>query len=478
MLTALVTLAATIAAAQQPDVPLDTSTALRPSRYALDVRVDLAQKRLDAEAQLTAVNRSGAAVHSASLLLYRLMRVTDVYDARGTPLPFRERVVEFLDHPTFQVRQVVVSLPKPLSPGDSTTLRIRYGGYLVGYAETGWGYLHDRIDSAYTLIRMDTYAYPELRPPSHAIGRRAGLPTYDYYARVTVPAGYVVANGGALLSQRDSAGWTTFEFRNLKPSWRMDFAVAPFVVRQQGALRVYQLPADSLGGARVMRSLERGMQLFTRWFGPLHGQSSFTLIEIPDGWGSQADVTSILETAAAFHDSLSAHEIYHELSHLWNVPATDSMPPRWEEGLASFLEDLAADSLDGRTITDKNAQWLVERLRERAARNRRLSEVAPIDYGGHEMTDNSYSVGGVMFYTMYGVMGHDAFTRLVRDYYATYASTGGSVADFMSMAKRMSPVRLDVLFADWLQSARWTSVIATTNARELVSRYRSAIGKP
>ena len=473
MLLALVVLGTALAAAPQEGASTpDTSVALTPSRYALDIRVDLAHNRLDAEAQMTAVNRSSAAVGSASLLLYRLLRVTGVRDATGAPLSFRERVVEFLDHPTFQARQLVVSLPRSVLPGDSTTIRITYDGYLLGYAETGYSYLHDRIDSTYSLIRMDTYAYPELRPPSHVIARRAGLPRYDYRARITVPNGYIVANGGELLSRRDSSGWTTFVFRNLKPAWRMDFAIAPFVVREEGTLRVYQLPADSLGGARVMRSMQRCLQLFTRWFGALRGQTAFALIEIPDGWGSQADVTSILETAAAFRDSLSVRELYHELSHLWNVPAADSLPPRWEEGLASFLEDLAVDSLNGRVTTDRNAQWRVDRLRERVKQEPRLRDVAPIDYGKYDMTDYSYSVGAVMFYVMYRVTGHDAFTRLVRVYYDTHAQTGGNTSEFMTIAKQLSPVPLGELFGDWLQSARWTDVIAVTDARQLVDRYR------
>ena len=477
MLFLVVGLVCAAGALQWRDSAPDTSTALIPARYELDIRVDLAQKRIDGDARLIAVNTRGTSVRTTSVLLYRLMRVTSVHDDGGAPMVFSDRVIEFLDHPTFQVRQIVITLPKPLAPGDSIVLRIAWGGYLVGYGETGWSYLHDQIDSTYSLLRMDTYAYPELRPPSHVLARRQGLPRYDYHARITVPAGYTVANGGEVLSQRDSAGWTTFEFRNLKPAWRMDFAVAPFLIQRQGALRVYALPADSIGGTRVMQSMQRGMQLFTRWFGPLRNQHPFALIELPDGWGSQADVTSILQTAAAFRDSMHAREIYHELSHLWNVPPTESAPPRWEEGLASFVEDLAVDSLHGRATIDKNAQWLVGRLRERIPQDRRLSEVASRDYGRNGVTDFSYSVGGLMFYIMYRVMGHDSFTRLIREYYASYAMTGANLDQFMTMAKRLSPLPLDALFTDWVQSTRWTTIVATTDAAGLVRRYAAGSAK-
>ena len=169
--------------------------------------------------------------------MYRLRRATRVRDERGTFLAYRDRVVEFLDHPTWQVHQIVVALPRPLAPRDSATRDVAYSGYMLGYSETGWTYFHDRIDSAYSLLRMDTHPHRQLRPPSHVIARRVALPTYNYHARITVPAGFMVANGGELLSQRDSAGWTTFEFSNLKPAWRIDFAVAPFTVRRKGRSR-------------------------------------------------------------------------------------------------------------------------------------------------------------------------------------------------------------------------------------------------
>lgn len=466
--------AATFAAMPQQIEPpaIDTSVALRAAQYDLTARVDLAEKRLDANARITIVNGSDAAVRSAPFLLYRLMRVARVRDAHGTPLRYRDRVIEFVDHPTLQVHQVVVDLPTPLAPRDSTTLDVGYGGYMLGYSETGWSYTRDRIDSAYSLLRMDTYAYPELRPPSHLLARRIGLPTYDYHARITVPAGFVVANGGELLSRRDSAGWTTFEFRNLKPAWRMDFAVAPFVVRREGTLTVYQLPADSVGGERVMRSMQGGLALFTRWFGPLRRPTPFALIEIPDGWGSQADVTSILEAAAAFRDSLRIHEVYHELSHLWNVVATEPAPPRWEEGLASFVEDLAVDSLDGRAVADDNARRRVGWLRDRIAHDPKLSTVPLVDYGSRSMTDYSYPVGSVAFYLMYRVMGHDAFTRLIREYYATYAAGGGSTAQLVDMARRVSPMPIDGLVEDWLRTTRWTTIVTTEDVPALVDRYR------
>ena len=471
-------LAATLIMALQTQSPtIDTTVAFRPTRYDLNMKVDIPNKELVASARITITNATLAPVSSGSFLLYRLMRASDARDGAGKQLAFTQTVVEFEDHATLQARQVNVTLPRPLAPGQSTVVQIDYRGALVGYAETGMSYVRDRIDSAYTLLRLDAFAYPVPGVPSHRVNRRAGLPTYDYDARVTVPEGFAVANGGQLVGTKSDSGWTTFEYRNFKPAWRMDFAVARFGVKQGGPVRIFYLPEDSAGGARLFDVMNRTLDTYTRWFGPLRSASQFSLIEIPDGWGSQADVTSILQSAAAFKDPKRQFELYHELSHLWNVRATDLPPPRWNEGLATFLEDVTTDSLERRVTTDSSADRRAERLAGIVRKNDRLTKVRMADYGQMQMTDYSYSVGALMFYTMYRLMGHQAFTHLIGAYYQRYESGGGSSDDFVRLAKSLSPVSLDQVFRDWLYSTHWTEVVASTPGHALPDRYRATAGK-
>jgi len=465
-----------VVAMQGPKSTIDTSVALRPTRYDLDMKVDIPNKELVATARITVTNATHSPVRSGSFLLYRLMRATDVRDYAGGRLAFTQPVVEFEDHATLQVRQVNVTLPRPLPPGQSAVVQIDYRGALLGYAETGMSYVRDRIDSAYTLIRLDAFAYPYPGVPSHRVNRRAGLPTYDYRARVTVPEGFTVANGGQLLGTRSASGWTTFEYRNIKPAWRMDFAVARFSVREGGSMRIFHLPEDSAGGARVIEAMNRTLETYARWFGPMRSASQFTLIEIPDGWGSQADVTSILQAAATFRNPKRQYELYHELSHLWNVKATDLPPPRWDEGLATFMEDVTTDSLERRVTTDSSADRMAAWLNGTVKTNARLTKIPMADYGKMAMTDYSYSVGALMFYTMYRLMGHHAFTQLIGAYYQRYEAAGGSSDDFVRLAKQLSPVSLDRVFDDWLYSTRWTGIIANTPGHALSDRYRATAG--
>ena len=470
MMTALVAgcLAASAARAQSPNEP----RILRPVRYDLVITVDLENERISGSARIRLRNENTRAVEEASLLLYRLLSVQGVRDGAGKQLAFAQAIVVFEDFTKLQVNQVRIPLVPALAPGKETTVEISYGGHVLGYAETGMAYIRDRVDSAYTLLRDDTHAYPTAGYPSRRQQRGAGLPVYEYTARITVPSTHTVANGGQLVERMNHGATTTFVYRSVEPSWRMDFAIAPFRTIRRGKLTVFYLPADSAGALRIIEAMSRTLELYTRWFGALREESPFAVIEIPDGWGSQTDVTSILQAAAAFREPKREHELYHEISHLWNVTETERPAPRWNEGLATFLEDLATDSLSARATTDSNAIRFARWLEERARTDSTLRTVAPVDYGKREMTGYSYSVGSVMFYGLYRLVGHDVFRRIIGDYYRAHGSKGGNTADFVRIAKQLSPVDLDRYFADWLYSARWVDIVSSAESpRDLYARY-------
>jgi hypothetical protein len=450
------------------------STLLRPVHYDLSVELDLDRQRMDARARIRLRNDGKYPVRNASLLLYRLLNVRAVRDTAGTPRPFSQRVTAFEDFGKMQANHVLVPLVQALAPGQEITLDVEYEGHLLGYAETGRLYVKDRIDTTYTMLRMDTYAYPQPGYPSLASNRRAGLPEYSYTARITVPASHTVANGGALVERREAGATTSYVYRSLKPSWRMDFAVARFTTVRDGDLAVHHLPGDSAGARRILAAMSRTLKLYTRWFGPLRGSSSFAVIEIPDGWGSQADVTSILQSAVAFRDPRRESELYHEISHLWNAANAESPSPRWDEGLATFLEDLTADSLSGTTTTDSSATRVARWLAGRFAEDSALRTVPMAEYGELEMTGYSYWVGSLMFYGLHRLVGHDVFRRIVGEYYRRHEAGGGSTERFVRVANDVSPIDLTAFFDEWLFSTRWGAVVSRAKQpAELYERYRS-----
>jgi aminopeptidase N len=446
---------------------------LQPTRYELDLRVDFKQEAVAGTARITLENSGTSALTEASFLLYRLMTVTAARAAAGAPLAFSQNVVAFEDDPKRQANQVRVLLAPPLEAGRSTVVEIAYGGYLAGYVETGALYIQDRVDEAFTILREDADAYPTLRPPSFEKIRAAGLPEFDYVARITVPASHVVANGGELVERTVRDGLATYVYRNLRPAWRMDFAIARFQTLQAPGLRVFALPQDAAGAERVLQAAGASMALYRDWFGPLRDAPVFTIIEIPDGWGSQADVTSILQAAAAFRDPGKMHELYHEVSHLWNVPSLDPSSCRWNEGLAAFLEARAAEKLDGGPVLATQAEKVAQRLRERLASEPALRSVPMIDYGKNGLTGDSYRTGMLMFYALFRLAGPRAFDAIVGNYYRKHEAAGGTTADFVREAEVVAGPGVTGLFDEWLFTTRWEKWLASgAGVDRIADRYR------
>lgn len=449
---------------------------LSPTRYDLRFDVDYAAEVLRATVRVELQNPSERSVPRASLLLYRLMQVRSVQNDQGRELPFEQAVVPFEDFGKLQVNQVLVTLPQPLAPGSRTTIEVQYDGHLLGYAEAGMLYVKDRIDPEFTILRSDSYCYPEPGYPSQA-SRRLSVTRwkFDYSAKVTVPRGLVVANGGRLEGTDAVGDRVTFRYSSIKPSYRMDFAIAKYGEVSRAGIRAYYLPGDASGAAAVAEAAGKALDLFRRWFGAPQA-SALTFIEIPDGWGSQTDVTAIIQTAAAFKETAQHREVFHEISHLWNPPDTDLPSPRWNEGLASFLEYLVDQEVSGRPAVDQRAAKVLDWLRKKLPDRPELRKVPLADYGRHEMTDFSYSVGALFFDLLYRLSGRENFNRIIRDYVAEHGSRGGSTHDLVRMARRDSPGVPPQLYDDWLFTTAWTDrVEKSAGIEDLLAYYKSPV---
>lgn len=240
----------------------------------------------------------------------------------------------------------------------------------------------------------------------------------------------------------------------------MDFAISSYKKLQAEGLKVYYFSGENEGASRVMNAFTQTKELYTEWFGPLINPSaSFTVIQVPEGWGSQADVTGILQTGDAFTDPASLRALYHELSHLWNVMPLENAPPRWEEGLAVYLEyRVAALDPDGLEL-DEWARQLSERLQTRIDTDERLRNIPMIDYGEARLTNYSYSVGALMFYELAKAIGTDNLDHLIGEFYRKYYQTGGSTEDFAVLLKEAGDTQVSSILEKWLYTTNWTKTL-------------------
>jgi hypothetical protein len=445
-------------------------------RVTLDLSVDYATPKLAGAITYELENWTNRPAHTVSFILNRLMEVSRVQDAAGAALSYTQDVVRFTDDPMRQVTQLLVKLSTPVPPGTRTTIRVDYAGFLVGYTEVGWLYVKDHIDTAFTIIRSDALAFPIIGGISDAANRQRPRSDFTYDASVRVPSRYLVATGGAATRVSNEDGTTIWHYTSGAPSPFLNIAIAPFDTMAEGGLRIFYFPADSAGARGLAASAQAALQTLTRWFGPLRSAMRLTMTEIPDGWGSQASlVGGIIQTAAAFRDPSHRGELYHELSHLWNAHDADNPSPRWNEGLAMFLQHLLRERLDGWTGRADFYAQAIANLRATITADTTLRRVPFSDYGKRGLTGRSYGVGDLMFATLYELLGETQFNKVVGGYYQQLTN-GGTTRDFVAFAKRSASRDLSVFFEDWMFTSRWTeSLTNATSIRDLADHYRAAV---
>ena len=468
MTSAMLVWFALVTAQQAPEAFLER-------HVALDVSVDYNTPRLLGAITYELENWTDHPAGTVSFILNRLMDVSAVQGAGGGSLAYTQDVVRFSDDPMRQVTRLRVTLPAPILPGARTTVRMGYAGPLVGYTEVGWLYVQDRIDTAFTIIRADALAFPVIGGTVDAANRQRPLPEFSYDASVRVPSRFLVATGGAVTRTPHDDGTTTWRYISGASSPFLNIAIAPFDTLVTGGIRIFYFRPDSAGARGLMASTQAALQSLARWFGrQRQGTLDLTITEIPDGFGSQANlVGGIIQTASAFRDPARRGELYHELSHLWNARDIDNPSPRWNEGLAMFMQGLIRERLDGWTGRAESYQRLIARVRDRLAKDTALQRVPLIDYGKRGMTDRSYSVGDLMFATLYDLVGESQFDRIVGGYYQQFAS-GGTTRDFDAFAQRHASIDLSTFFQDWIFTTRWTELVASaTSVTDLSSHYRS-----
>jgi hypothetical protein len=444
------------------------------TRLELDLRIDYPDQRLDGQAALTLQNTSDAPLSRVSLLLGRLMRVAAVAGEQGS-LGFRQQVAVFEDASIHQVLAVDVELVEPLAPGASTRLLIDYGGHLVGYAETGMLYVQDRIAPEFTILREEAGAFPMPGVLSQARNRAASRAEFDFDVQIEVPDALTVALGGERVEHRIGDGRARFRYRSQAPALFVNIAIAPYQVLEDARLRLFHFPDDANGAGALLGAMQRASARFEAIFGPAAGEHRLHVMQIPPRHGSQASLAAgIILEAAAFHDTDHWQQAYHELSHLWNAPDLDGRhSPRWNEGLATFLQMRLARELDDWQGEVAARTRMAERLLGRCPADSACARVALRDYGREGLTDLAYPVGGLMFAALYEVLGEPDFDRALRRHYQHTREHGSRTDDLIAAFTEVGGGPAVRILADWLESTAWRERLAEAGAfGALVDAYR------
>ena len=446
------------------------------THYDLRFALRLKENKLEADALIQVKNASSRPVSEIPFLLYRLFDVLYVADDQGASLPFNQTVVKFSDEKSLQANFVSIRLKRPLLPAKGIAVRMKYEGNLWGYPEV-MAYVKDRIDENYSLLRPDALAYPILAGASFQSLMAAFRTAFTYRVEAEVPAGYLIACGGRPLETERKANSTTFRFESFKPTWRIDVAAARFriVEDEAGKIRIYAIPEDEGEGRRILEAARKSFRFYTEMFGPAGDFPGFTIIEVPEGWGSQAADFYVLQTAAAFRDTGRISELYHEIAHNWNVRPKPAIQRcrYFDEAFASYFQGLAIGEFEGDEAFEKYMTRLRDRFFQSVEKDEKNGSTPIVDYWREERGENSYTKGAWSLFVLHQVVGDKAFVSLISGFLRDFQAREADFGDFEDYAEKSSGLSLDLFFKEWIFGAESTHLLREkTDVVRIADRYR------
>lgn len=445
-------------------------------RYKIDLKIDYRNEKLLGNCEITISNGTSNSLNEIPLLLYRLLTVKSVEDENGTPLTFKQDIVSVSGWEILQVNFINISLLNSLSPGKQKKVKIVYDGFITGYSNEGWRYVKDHIAPDFTIIRPDGFGYPVIGYPNEADMMAIVKERFDYGVSVTVPENLIAVSGGELMHVENNKNEKTYTYQSKKPSWRIDIAIADYLLTEKDRNKVYCFRADTAGAVKMLNALKKSVEKYSEWFGEIKDFKGYTIIEVPEGYGSQADVTSFCITADNFRNPKDNNAIYHEISHLWNVKPLDKLPCRFEsEGLAQFMQFLLSEQIDQNPGAVSGAvQKYINNIQKAFREKPEYQEVPVKDYGVSDMTQYSYTLGMVIFALYFDLTGQESFNKALRAFFSTYGEKGATLDDFIACCKKYSGFDTQNFFNDWIYTTNGVKQIVEGTTYE---KLRAAYGR-
>lgn len=384
-------------------------SAIRITRYDLDIRIVPAKSQLTGRAKLTVRNVSERPLPRLALQLSSSLSWQSV-SVQGSTLPVAQHLLDTDADHTGHVRELIVTLPKPLAPGESVAVDAFYSGTITANSErlerlgasaaqalqTDW----DAITPDATALRGfgNVLWFPIAAPQVFlqdgslvpAIGRErlqladtavslrlsvefgGEAPTAAYFCGRRQPLAALHDNQDAPVAYGSGIATATFKAESI--------GVRPlslFVVAQPETM-IAPLPAplsssnsssSSAGGAPMLAvesaddralplladSAERVAPLLQQWLGP-HPLTALTIV---DHSGQPfEDGPLVVAPVGTLAASTSAPQLAHSLTHAW----IQTGQPWMDEGLAEFFSLLWVEREHGRDEAVKQLDAMMQQV--------------------------------------------------------------------------------------------------------------------
>ncbi len=459
-------------------------------RYEMDVTLHPDRHRMEGKQRLTYLNNSPDTLHRVFYHLYynafnpnsmmaRRNRELPDPDARIVPRLYNLKPEEIGYHRILSLRQegmplayrehdtiLQVDLARPILPGDSTVLDLRFESQMPLLTRRGGRDSREGVAFSMSQWYPKIAAYDERG--WHAdpyVGREFYAPFGTFDVTLRLPSPYIVGATGVLLNgdeigygyetpgraapvhlPTDTLFWR-FHAENVHDfAWSADPEYTHDRIAGPNGTTVHLVyqQADSAIWRPLREYVPRLLEAFTAVFGP-YRYPQFTVAQAGDGGMEYPMIVFITGRSAGALRSITNHEAAHEW--FYAMVGTNETDYAWmDEGFTSFASGAAQAYLAGKEPGSSSGTLLnIVNAQERGI-------FEPLSTPSDWFSTNAaygtaaYS-GGVMVASMLGYVVSDSVrNRIFREYIRQYTFRQPDPYDLERVAEQVSGLRLDWFF--------------------------------
>ncbi len=446
------------------------------SGYDLRLKLDIRGKWLNGSSRITIVSHGGKSIDELRFVLNHGLKPLDVKGDNIREWRWYRRSLGDLRDLVVNVTEIIWD--KPLGKDGVIELTVDYEGGIRDYSYV-FPYVKDCI-GGYTLIRTDAFSYPILLLGDlrfHDLVSSVTNQRFKYRIEVDVPRGYVVANVSELVDHRVSDEREIYVYVSKVPSWRIDIAIARFeaLEEEENDLKVFYLPEDKGYATEMLDALKNCLEYYRKLFGEPARWNGYTIIELPETWGSQADYTGMLLDRKSFTDPYR-RGIYHELAHLWNAKSGERVPSRFlDEGFASYFQLLAEKKFIGDNWFKGRLEMFPEKLKSLAEKTPKLLDIPLVDYGKHYLTDASYLIGTLLLYVLHKLVGDQCFYKAIRRFLKEHYEQPATLENFKNIFIETCGNKIKIFLEEWIYTPKPVKLVIEKDVDEIIKQYEKIL---
>ena len=424
--------------------------------YDLALQADFETETLSGRERLVFVNREHEALKDILLRLYPNCSQAGTMIVGG--VSGDGQAVDF----TYQAGDtaVLVSLPQPLSVGESIALEVDFAVRLHPQAEDVWS-------AAFFYPMLAVYQDGAWRKDAISSGPDAVFSESASYAvELTVHDTMMVAASGVKVNAVDNGdGTISHSYRGGPLRGFALFMSEDFQVSSETldgiAVNTWYLPGEKEKGEDILEFATDAVEVFDERFGP-YPYAELDVVVILDT-RFPADMVTGVEyptLVAVLHGGAGDPEFatVHEVAHQWwyGVVGNDVLQEPWlDESFANYSVVAYYEDIHGQEMAHEVYQGRILALYEHV---RDANQDGPVGRSIQDFYESQqpsgpiiYGKGAVFLDTLRQEVGDEAFFVILQEYYRRYKYGVATGEGFLAVAEEVAGRELDHLYDAWIR---------------------------